>query len=129
MPITVLLTEDDDAFRYTAERHFAAAGFQVIAERDTMGALARADSGAAIDCLVTDIHMPSGVPHGISLANMLSARNPKLVVIFVTAYEDIAEAVRGTWGPEAVFSKPVDLGALTAAIESRVRAAKASPSP
>lgn len=120
---TVLLVEDDDAFRYAAARELAAAGLRVIEAKDTMTALTRVDEGATAECLVADIQMPAGVPHGLALANMLRARHPKLVVVFVTAYAELANAIRALDGTSAVYVKPVDLPRFAAEVRDKLAAA------
>jgi CheY-like chemotaxis protein len=117
---TVLLVEDDDAFRYAAARHLAQAGLRVVEAKDTMEALRLLQSGETVDCLVTDIQMPAGVPHGLSLANMLRARTPGQSVLFVTAYPNMAVATQDLWDADSVFAKPVDLDQLVEEIKRRV---------
>jgi DNA-binding NtrC family response regulator len=118
-PITVLLVEDDDAFRYAAMRGFTNAGFRVVAVRTSMEALQQVDTGILFDCLVTDIRMPAGQPHGMALANMLRARHPGLVALFMTGFADIAADAAEVWGAASVFLKPVDVGILVGAIKER----------
>jgi CheY-like chemotaxis protein len=117
---TVLLVEDDDAFRYAAARHLAQAGLRVVEAKDTLEALRLLQSGETADCLVTDIQMPPSVPHGLSLANMLRARTPDQSVVFVTAYQHMASATRELWGTDSVLSKPVDLNQLAQEIKRRI---------
>lgn len=119
---TVLLVEDDDAFRYAAARHLADAGLRVVAAKDTMDALKRVEEGLSASCLIADIQMPAGVPHGLALAKMLRARAPHLVVMFVTAYAELAAATNELWGAGSVFLKPVDLQQLATELRRRLTA-------
>ena len=119
---TVLLVEDDDAFRYAAARELAATGLRVIEAKDTMVALKRLDEGGVAGCLVTDIQMPAGAPHGLALANMLRARYPNLVVVFVTAYAELASATRALDDATAVYLKPVDLPRFAAEVRAKLAA-------
>lgn len=115
---TVLIVEDDDAFRYAATRHLTDAGLRVVAAKDTMDAHKRVEGRVSASCLTVDIQMPAGVSHGLPLAKMLRARTPRLVVVFVTATNEL-------WSAGSVFLKPVDLQQL--ATEPRRRLA-AQPS-
>lgn len=117
---TILLVEDDAASRYATARHLTESGFRVVEAETTLSALAQVEAGLVADCLVADIHMPTGVPHGVALANMLRARKPDLAVIFVTAYADMANVTRDMWGGGSVFPKPVDLAQLTTEIHKKL---------
>ena len=119
---TVLLVEDDDAFRYALARRLTEAGLRVVEAKDSMAALREIDRGLAFGCLITDVQMPAGAPHGLALANMLRARRPNLVVLFVTAYPELATATQEAWEADAVFLKPVDLEALTATVKEKLAA-------
>jgi CheY-like chemotaxis protein len=111
---TILLVEDDEAFRYSVARYLTDAGYVVIVAPDSMAALHELSSGAAIDLLVTDIVMPQGKPHGIALARMARMRRASLPIILVTGYEDVVRDSSDLPGP--IFHKPVDMAALTEAI-------------
>jgi len=75
------------------------------------------------DCLVVDIHMPPGGPHGVALANMLQLRKPDQLVIFVTGHPEAAADVRDLWGADSVFAKPVDFDQLATEIKGKVQRA------
>lgn len=117
---TVLIVEDDDAFRYATARHLTDAGLRVVEAKDTMDALKRVEGGLSASCLIADIQMPAGVPHGLALAKMLRARAPRLIVIFVTAYPELATATNELWDSGSVFLKPVDLQHLATEVQRRL---------
>ncbi len=122
----ILLVEDDDGSRYATEKSLTRAGFRVHAAADTMQALGLTDAGLVPDCLVVDIGMPAGTPHGLALANMLRAKNPKLLLVFVTGNPQALEALRGMPEPTASFLKPVEFAPLVEAIRSRLPATTAT---
>jgi CheY-like chemotaxis protein len=111
---TILLVEDDETFRYSATEHLMNAGFVVIAAADSIAALCELETTVAIDLLLTDVVMPEGKPHGISLANMARMRRARLPVIFMTGYGELLPMESEFPGP--VFHKPVDMHLITHAI-------------
>jgi CheY-like chemotaxis protein len=119
---TILLVEDDEGSRYATEKALTRAGFRVHAAADTMQALGLTDTGLVPDCLVVDLGMPAGTPHGLSLANMLRLKNPKLLVVFVTGHPQALETLRGMPEPTVTFMKPVDFEPLIEAIRGRLPA-------
>jgi DNA-binding NtrC family response regulator len=118
----ILLVEDDEGSRYAAEKELTRAGFRVQSVSDTMQALALTDAGLAPDCLVVDIEMPAGTPHGLALANMLRMKDPKLLLVFVTGHAQALDATRDMPEPAATFLKPVDFRAVIQTIRSRLPA-------
>jgi CheY-like chemotaxis protein len=106
----MLLVDDDESFLYTAQKSFARAGFDVVAANDAMKALDLVERLPALHCMVLDIVLPEGTPHGLALANMVRSRFPRAVPIFISGFDDAKRFVtRGT-----VFTKPVDLTAVIA---------------
>jgi CheY-like chemotaxis protein len=57
-----------------------------------MVALARLETGPKVDLLLTDIAMPEGMPHGVSLALMARRYVQDVKVIFLTGHADLLEA-------------------------------------
>jgi CheY-like chemotaxis protein len=79
----VVLVDQDGASRDSCEQILTDAGFTVLAFPDSLGALDEADSDRRLDLLVTQIQLPAGTPHGLSLAAMIRMRRPHLPVIFL----------------------------------------------
>jgi CheY-like chemotaxis protein len=67
---TLLVVENDDAFRYEMIQHLTEAGYVVIPVRTTMEALDVIDSKCRFDALLIDIYMPREDAHGIAVARM-----------------------------------------------------------
>lgn len=114
--LVMLLVDDDEVFLALAEAHFQQAGFRVISSVNAMDALDAVDKLTDLDCIVSDIWLPKGTPHGVSLASMISMRFPSAVRILVTGDLDARNYVTPSEG--FVFNKPVDLAAVTAKIHA-----------
>jgi two-component system response regulator AtoC len=105
---SVLVADDESGFRVLAEEALASEGFEVR----TVGTLkqARADiESSAPDVLILDRRMPDG--DGIDFLKALrAAEPPATVVIVITAYGDVENAVEalraGAWD---YLTKPVQL--------------------
>lgn len=117
--ITVLWVEDDEPFRFAIARQLEADGFHVIAVPDSLSALAELQNEQRIDLMLADIRMPQGQPHGLALGRMAQMRRPSLPLIFLTAYDDLAEAAEAM--PCTVLRKTVELSELTEAIRAQIR--------
>ena len=71
--------------------------------------------GGTGDLLITDIVLPTGTPHGISLAAMVQLHRPGIPVLFTTGYPDYLEHVP----PGAtVLIKPVPDDVMLATVAS-----------
>lgn len=124
---TVLLVEDDSALRSVVQRVLERQGYEAIAAGDgvealqLMGALSQ-----PVDLLVTDMVMPK--MSGTALAKQLRARWPRLPVVYMSGYSEVAP--EGTDGPGAAscyVRKPFTAAQLLEAVE-RVLRTRAEPS-
>ncbi len=91
---TILLVEDEDAVRETAQEALASGGYHVLEGRDGLHALevAGAHSGV-IHLLVSDVVMPR--MGGGDLAQRLTGLRPGLRVLFISGYPDDAVVRHG----------------------------------
>jgi CheY-like chemotaxis protein len=79
-------------------------------------------AGISIILILSDINMPGMT--GLELLPKAKAARPDVPVIMITAYGDAEtkrKALEG--GAEALFTKPIDFGALRSEIDSRVERA------
>jgi CheY-like chemotaxis protein len=106
---TILLVEDDEAFRYAASRHLQSNGYAVIGVPSSIEAL-RAIDGGGIDVVVADVALYPKEPHGIALGRMIRNKHPKMPILFVTAVMDIEQLESGI--PGEIFYKPIELADL-----------------
>jgi CheY-like chemotaxis protein len=79
-------------------------------------------AGVSIILILSDINMPGMT--GLELLPKAKAARPDVPVIMITAYGDAEtkrKALEG--GAEALFTKPIDFGALRSEIDTRVKRA------
>ena len=89
-------------------------GYVVHQFADYRGVTELFDGGMG-DLLITDIVLPTGTPHGISLAAMVQRHRPGIPVLFTTGYPDYLEHVpRGA----TVLIKPVPDDVMLATVAS-----------
>lgn len=114
----ILLVEDDAALADLIKGHLDSQGFEVIHVPDSMSALALLEAGRKIDVLLTDVVMPKGTPHGVSLALMAQRIARGLEIVFITGHPDLLEEVGEL--PGTALVKPFDLAELTRTIRQRL---------
>ena len=76
-------------------------------------------AGVSIILILSDINMPGMT--GLELLPKAKAVRPDVPVVMITAYGDadtMRKALEG--GAEALFTKPIDFGALRSEIDTRV---------
>jgi DNA-binding NtrC family response regulator len=117
---TILLVDDDLAVGGVITDYLSEEDFEVIHVHDSMMALGVLDTGRKIDLLLTDIVMPEGMPHGVSLALMARRYVQDVEILFMTGHPHVLEAVGEL--PGKAFVKPVDLAELTQEIRRRLEA-------
>lgn len=110
----IVVVDDDEPFAYLVGKELRAAGHEATVFLDWVGVLELAESGAEIDLLLTDLRLPKGTPNGVSLARLVTKRNPSVKVVYMTAFADLAvEAMRSL--PQVVI-KGADAGPVIAAV-------------
>jgi two-component system, cell cycle sensor histidine kinase and response regulator CckA len=99
---TVLIVEDDTAFRDLACLTLAEAGYDVLAAANAREALSiSASHRGSIHALVSDVVMPG--TGGRALAEQLLAERPGLKVLFMSGYENDMLEGKGELGFQAPF--------------------------
>jgi CheY-like chemotaxis protein len=92
---TVLIADDDPLFVEVLSKALQQASFLVLTADRSTTALDILASREDIDLLIADIRMPSGEPHGITLARMARNRRHSLPIIVVTVhrpYRDVEDS-------------------------------------
>jgi CheY-like chemotaxis protein len=126
--LSVLVVDDEPdvetLFRQQFRRDLRAGRFTMEFAPSAPAALQRiADAaGAAIILILSDINMPG--MSGLEMLPKAKAARPDVPVIMITAYGDgetKRKALEG--GAEALFTKPIDFGALRSEIDMRVQRA------
>jgi two-component system, NtrC family, response regulator HydG len=110
----ILVVDDEPSARSGLEKLLRHEGYAVVSAPNGPTALALADEEAP-DLVITDLRMPE--MDGVELVEKLRARWPELPVIVVTAFGEVAAAVRAMRsGAHDFLSKPIDFDVLGFAI-------------
>jgi CheY-like chemotaxis protein len=125
----LVLVVDDEAdvemlFRQQFRHDLRAGRFTMEFAQSGEKALQRIDDApdVSIILILSDINMPGMT--GLELLPKAKAVRPDVPVIMITAYGDAEtkrKALEG--GAEALFTKPIDFGALRSEIDTRVEKA------
>ena len=99
---TVLLVEDDEMVRKLASGALARRGYQVIVATSGEDAIRVAEEHPdPIDLLVSDVVMPG--MNGPELSRRLASRRPRMKVLYMSGYTDLAVVHHGEIEPGAAF--------------------------
>jgi two-component system, response regulator RegA len=121
---TLLLVDDDAAWRDRLAKALAARGFEVATAASVDEALARPDE--APEYAVVDLRMPGR--SGLELLKALRAKDPATRVLVLTGYGSIPTAVEATrLGAVGYLSKPCDADEVVRALLLPAGAAEQSP--
>jgi two-component system response regulator FixJ len=111
---TVFVIDDQQSVRYALAEMLGVFGFTVETYDSAIGFLAAFDRPRP-GCVVADVRMPG--MDGIELVRELSKRGVDIPVVLISGHADVPMAVAGIKaGAEDFIEKPVDDGALVAAI-------------
>lgn len=112
---TVLIAEDDEAFRMVLSRGLKEHGYGVLeaSNADEALSLAKAHSGE-IQLLLTDIRMPG--KNGVELAEELLRSRPGTGILYMTGYPDTDILDKHHVNEEAQLRKPVEFPLLLAKV-------------
>jgi two-component system nitrogen regulation response regulator GlnG len=104
----IWVIDDDRSVRFVLAQALRDAGYSVLAFDGAAKALQALEDEAHPDLVFTDVRMPG--MDGLSFLDALKVRHPKLPVVVMSAYTDVAStagAFRG--GAHDFLSKPFDL--------------------
>jgi CheY-like chemotaxis protein len=113
----ILLIEDDDAMRRMVAQMLEQAGFAVMPAHDYSAAIQFIESAAPIDLLLTDIGMPAGTPHGVSIALMARTKRPRLKIVYMSGTHSAAQ-IDAVADAAAFLAKPFRRDDLLRTVES-----------
>lgn len=115
----VLIAEDDPVSGHVLRYLVGRPGTTVTMVRSGEAALQElqlsAKAGTPYDVLITDAIM--GGMDGLTLIERAAQESLAKLRVLVTAHDDMRKAGRGSPHADAVFSKPVDAGALRTLLE------------
>ena len=128
MSLLILVVDDESdvevLFRQQFRRDLRAGRFSMEFAQSAPVALQRiTDAGdRSLILILSDINMPG--MSGLELLPKARAMRPDVPIIMITAYGD-ADTKRKALesGAEALFTKPIDFGALRSEIDTRVECA------
>jgi len=122
---TVLVVDDDNAIRTVVAQALKREGYSVRTAA-SVADLHRELARGYPDVLVSDVVLPDG--NGLDVVAPLIAERPELPVIFFSARNTLATAVRATEvGAFDYLPKPFDLNALTQAVAGAISRRRRSP--
>jgi CheY-like chemotaxis protein len=121
-----ILVVDDEAdvealFRQQFRREIRDGRFRMDFARSAAEALQLIDAvvSETLILILSDINMPG--MSGLNLLPIVRAARPDVPVIMITAYGDAETKLKVLeGGAEALFTKPIDFGALRSDIEARI---------
>src|SRR3954452_23701261 len=88
MPRSVLIVDDDSAFRGLARQILTASGLDVVGEAESVEAAAAAAAAPRPDAVLLDVMLPDG--DGVTFAGELAALPWKPRVVLTSSYDDAA---------------------------------------
>lgn len=80
---TILVVEDEALIGEMVAEALQEQGFQVFVASNAADALRYVESGAAIDALFTDIHLPGGM-NGSELASRVRSLRPEMPIVYAS---------------------------------------------
>jgi CheY-like chemotaxis protein len=114
--LTVLIVEDEFLLRWAAADFLRERGYLVIEATSVPDAISIFESGAHVDLVFSDVHMP-GTLSGHDLAEWLEQHRPKMPVLLTSGSP--SEGHKLPPGAQRRFiTKPYELGDIEAVIGS-----------
>ena len=119
---SVLILEDNDAFRRFLVHTLTNAGYAVVDTGDASEALRLLKSKIAFDLLIADIKMPGFQPHGVNVGNVALNLPHRPKVIYITG--DPGQVPHGfvDMTKTPLLSKPIRGEALVEAVKKALAA-------
>jgi two-component system, response regulator PdtaR len=103
---TILVVEDEALIGEMVAEALQEQGFQVFIASNAADALRYVESGAAVDALFTDIHLPGGMS-GSELASRVRSLRPEMPIVYASGRWHPTDHERLV--PRSVFlAKPYD---------------------
>ncbi len=128
MSDTILIVDDDRGIRYSLSKMFEEKGLKTITAKNAHEALELLDKGIIPDLALIDIVMPG--MSGIDLLEAIRERQPKLVVIIVTAHGTTERAIKAMkLGAYDYILKPFDIPKMWETIHNALQVSKSLKTP
>ena len=106
--LSVLVVDDVESVRRLIRRALEHMGHRVLEAGDGVEALACLAQSRAVDLVITDLRMPN--MDGWQLATRLSARSPRVPVLFMSGFDEhlAAETVAGPVLPKPFTAEQIE---------------------
>ncbi len=116
----VLVVDDERNIRTVLRAMLQRAGFETVQAQDGQAALAIWEKEGPFDAVITDLKMPH--IDGMELLRRLSAMQPEVSVVMITAHGSVGSAVEAVkLGAFDYIEKPFDKDHLLATLDKAVR--------
>jgi FixJ family two-component response regulator len=117
--LLIAVIDDDESFRLALVENLCSLGYGARGFASAEDFLSW-ETNASCDCVITDIHMPG--LSGLDLARLLTARQPGVPVVMVTARSDLGIEERAeAGGAVCLLRKPFKMNALTDCIAKALK--------
>lgn len=124
-PHVVLLVDDELRTTRRMAEMLREDGFAVEIARDGAAAVARLSRSPVPDALVTEL--TTAHADGLAIGRFARNQRPGMPILILTGYPNLFHAEAFAGGPPAtLFTKPVDYGALKAALRDALQASTAN---
>ncbi|MEM8543019.1 MAG: response regulator transcription factor [Cyanobacteria bacterium P01_H01_bin.119] len=118
MPLTILVTDDDEGTRLSISEYLSLAGYSVVSAQDGREALSRLETHQP-HLIITDISMPGLDGYGLIQQVRQRPQYRLLPVIFLTARTETAARIKGyQMGCDVYLPKPFELPELAAIVRN-----------
>ena len=113
-PPTVLIVDDEPLVRWSLKERLMREGYRVLEASTAEDALAR--SADHVDVMLLDYRLPDAT--GLAVLHQLGATHPEILVILMTAYSTVENAVEAiTLGAFDYINKPFDVDDVAFLVE------------
>jgi CheY-like chemotaxis protein len=112
----ILIVDDEEQFRYAAEKALRGAGYAVKSVENYQKALDILVGPEPLDLLLTDVVMPHGI-NGFALGRMARMRRLDLKVLYMTGYDVPTREASGK-----ILRKPISDTELLKEVQSALAA-------
>jgi len=121
---SILVLEDDDAFRRFLVRALRDAGYSVIDAGDVNEAITLLSGDTEFDLLIADIKAPLHQPHGIAVGNIARLKRNRIKIIYVTGDPGQVPNSFIDMNETPLLGKPFNVDTLLATVKAVLRATR-----
>jgi CheY-like chemotaxis protein len=116
--LRILVVDDDEHMRFTLNRWFQAAGYEVDVAADGLIAVEKCEA-AHYDAVTMDLEMPR--MNGADATGKIKEMSPGTPILVLTGFSDHVQAAIDN-GADKVMRKPISLGELQEELQELINA-------